>query len=768
MSNQVNLSELYDWLSGYNVSPEFGFVSNKDFQDRICLSNLSYYQIVGYFLFQKFGPYLSVQILNDIPESDTRRLKKGNQTSDTEQSATQTNGQPDWLDVEALEKDIKRLGEYGIFMNISESQDTESTYLMILSGIDTNKGSAEIVNEIAVKVTKLLKDLASTSGKAAVDWPRYLYVGPFSDYIKYNEVNELLQNYGTVLSYYSPEGYNLASDQINTKNQQLQFKHIKSKYTEDEQYNFTDQDACIQQLSSFKRLEDGSIGRTDIGSLRGINIVYSSMATFYNDLVGGRDADGNCIDTTGKFKYSNKKVFSLSSSACSLIPDPAFYVVLALAQMNYGIKVLIPNYTTYNEIVADLSNLPFADLNSRYHNFRELYESNRLRLFRETSGVFTFGVVRDSALNFSFCGINKIALSKLIQLNGAGEFSIALDLMCTDSSNLDIMTQHNFNTMNGSPDIKLASLDAMQLLIQTVLLTCPKAESENAEVADNAQPNKELLQRIEAYAYQVCRLFDQILTGYKRFTTVRDLAAFRVISADGKTSDYIGIGSMDPEVSGDKVILSEEGIIVTDNKFSGKMIGIENIDDLELIKVGKSTDSQSWYKPLPSKNNQDGSEVDEGGIKELTVVEKIAEIYANANRELNPEVLNLEKGKLSKRKDAILLQCILYGAGISSDITIQQSTQNLVRAIKGTPLVDCQGIKDLMIPVYIGLTSSMNYNSSRYMLERVLELTNSYGYRRVGPKNSPLNIYGGLNRNSGCNIELQPQLFQRHRKEPVE
>ena len=139
------------------------------------------------------------------------------------------------------------------------------------------------------------------------------------------------------------------------------------------------------------------------------------------------------------------KVFMFSTDVWELEVDISFYAALILAQQSKHIKVLLRSSAQYDRLMAEIVNLPFADFYSRFRNVYATYKPNTLRLLANNMGRQSIALVRDVNMNLKFSGVSLNNLSEMIKRLDSGEFTIALDSNTTDTTNLDILSNSDFN-----------------------------------------------------------------------------------------------------------------------------------------------------------------------------------------------------------------------------------------------------------------------------------------------------------------------------------
>ena len=678
----VNLSDLYSKINSYEVQMDSGF-TNKESGEHVYFSPKNLRLMLLYVMQRYFGVSDSFHIIDDMPEA----------TEEKDDLVISLSDLRDLIDGSASS---------GMYFTNDKAILLDRLPLLILDGVQISK---EIDNSLAIILdamrTKMMAVMPElTDDELMTKAPKFIYIGEIEDYLTYRDLNAVLSSeYKIVLIYYNLKGFEQNKQTIEYEQMRVQFNHILYGYSDSEVYTFSAKDRFIQMFAGKYHRSGATLESSDI-RMRSVKQKFFQILEMYEWVM-----------------ESPYKVFMFSTDVWELEVDISFYAALILAQQLKHIKVLLRSSAQYDRLMVEIVNLPFADFYSRFRNVYATYKPNTLRLLANNMGRQSIAIVRDVNMNLKFSGVSLNNLSEMIKCPDSGEFTIALDSNTTDTTNLDILSNSDFNRYNAA-GFKIRPINVFDALYQVY-----------SAGNDNVQVDREF----EGYLYMVCRLMDQLLHNYEKFSTIRDLACFQVSDNSGK---------LQPEAVCDILTLSDEGGIVQDIRYSGDMLDINVIDDIDSLRFRCGIDSDV----------------------QVGILDKIKDIYESAKKEPPDCLENLDQSRIQPLSGFSAFMAMVYSAGVTTHVSLVQDIYNLVQDRAYATGDNLRKMHDSKLaPIYFGLALTRNWYANKYITPYVLRATTGFGYRQIQEKDSPVNVFGGITLDTNSNMWLYPQLFQHNR-----
>ena len=689
----VNLSDLYSKINSYEVQMDSGF-TNKESGEHVYFSSKNLRLMLLYVMQRYFGVSDSFHIIDDMPEA----------TDEKDDLVISLSDLRDLIDGSASS---------GMYFTNDKAILLDRLPLLILDDVQISKeidnSLANILDAMRTKMLAIMPEL--TDDELMTKAPKFIYIGEIEDYLVYRDLNAALSSeYKIVLIYYNLKGFEQNKQTIEYEQMRVQFSHILYGYSDSEVYTFSAKDRFIQMFAGKYYRGGATLESSDI-QMRSVKQKFFQILEMYEWVM-----------------ESPYKVFMFSTDVWELEVDISFYAALILAQQSKHIKVLLRSSAQYDRLMAEIVNLPFADFYSRFRNVYATYKPNTLRLLANNMGRQSIALVRDVNMNLKFSGVSLNNLSEMIKRLDSGEFTIALDSNTTDTTNLDILSNSDFNRYNAA-GFKIRPINVFDALYRVY-------SGGNGEVPVDRE--------FEGYLYMVCRLMDQLLHNYEKFSTIRDLACFQVSDNSGNLQNkiYIGIGTIQPEAVCDILTLSDEGSIVRDIRYAGDMLDINAIDDIDSLRFRCGIDSDV----------------------QVGILDKIKDIYESAKLELPDCLETLDQSRIQPLSGFSAFMAMVHSAGVTTHVSLVQDIYNLMQDkayASGGSLRKMHDSK--LAPIYFGLALTRNWYAYKYITPYVLRATTSFGYRQVQEKDSPVNVFGGITLDTNSNMWLYPQLFQHNR-----
>lgn len=620
------------------------------------------------------------------------------------------------INVSTLRSLVDSSGDLGVYFSANSSTVQERLHLMVLREIkwsgDVEQDYTAIADALAGRVSELYGSEVSITEKI----PKFVYVGKIPDYSEYRKLNDLLGEYlHTAIIYYNLGEYSKIRMEIENENRRVQFNHLLQDFSTDKVYTFSSSDRFVGMFL-LKSIVDGKATDTDI-RFRPVQQKFLQVKELYEWLM-------SC-------EY---EVFMFSADIVSSNLDMGFYTALILAQKNRGIRVLLRSSGRYDAFMAELLDLQYGDFYSRFRNILDLYKRNTIRVLVNNRGRSSIGVIRDVKLNLRFSGLPLQNVKELIKIDDVGKASIVIDSGSGKTSKLNILTNSEFNKY-AAAGFKIQPMNVFQKLLEVFYGdNCP------ARVGTE----------FEEYIYTVCRLLDQLVNSYSGHIVARDLACFRVIDTQGKLGSrtYIGCASIDPEAICDVLTLSDEGSMSQNITYKGEMLDINVVDDLPVLKFKRTIDSNIL----------------------IGFEEKMRSIYEKLDVPVPYGETPILSSKTAPFAGFSLFMAMVYGTSYSTPMELEQNIYSLIQNKEYVREQETAKVMsdEPLAPIYFGMALNRNYAAYKWITPYVLDATTSFGYRQVSGRDSPINIFGGLNLDENYNLWLYPQLFQRHRPTTME
>lgn len=746
---KVTLGELYSWAKEYQIDRQLGYQRVDDPEIKVYLSPQNLSLFLMYLIYTHCGMFHTATITNlseavdaeaaatavftglddasIVPEISLSEVVDTKDVVDTDADTdeTESNLGIEPITLNMIKQELDRAHVYGIFIEGADVNVPDRITLVCDETLRLN-GTAESICEYVSKwLLEFVKDRIDPA--AAIDTlpqcgPVYVYLGKMPDYMTYRELNRKLGDLiGCTILYYNQVEYLESQELIATQDKQVLFERILAGIPSDQVYTFTEDNPFVKIFATVRQDSMGIWTTTNFES-RKMNQRYFQVKEF--------------LDWLSVQKY---KVYMFSSNLYRYKLDDSFYAALALHQQNTGVKVLLNNSMAYDTMLTDFVMMEYADFFTRYRTVSGLYKPNTIRVLSNYYGRSEIAVIKSFNLNLKFTGINLAILPNYIKRDSNGRLAIVVDTNVVDFDEWDqndILTTSRFETLSNSGfDLRCRNvLDALLSAYNNI---------EGTDKGADVVPRE-----FEEFLYLVCRLLDQMLFHYSNFTTIRDLACFVASENNvpehqrsGISYTYIGVGSMNPYVMCDVLVLSPEGILIQDQKYHGTVLDVNWVDDIKLAKFKKGISDDT----------------------ELSFTEKIKHIYEQHDVFYDPRILDLSNSRLPAQKGLSLFMSTVYGAGYGIQMVSEQDVfelrqESIYSKTEVPPLMHT----DKLTPIYFGLALPRNYKAYKYLFPYIKEYTTSFGFRQIPYSDSPLNIYGGLLVYGESNLWLFPELFQRH------
>lgn len=631
---------------------------------------------------------------------------------------------------EFLQNLVQRLESYGVAEEGKSTKAPGRFRVQIESGIDmsNSRDSEEIVAEIESRLSRYSdKYIASVTGQNLYDVCAYhLYLEGSHDYIKYREINQILTDrYGCSVLYSNLEEFDKYRKDINLELSRAIFSRILKSYKNEEIYTIGIKTPFVEMLT-MKGPEEMPDGTTQI--------VVRSRKTYNNKhwYIAARNLYQWIMDQP----YT---VYLLDPELYKYDPSDAFFAALAMVQVSKDVRILISGDKVYKDILSEMISLDFVDLTTRIAHSQMLYAKDTLRVLTDFNGSLVLGWIKGCTLNINFNVMELSLLAKYIRKvdkdldpgSCDDKFEIALDS--------DIMDD---------PVIGVLSDKTMQSLKQKGYVITPVNPIEILAKQYYSNNVPEMVGKdFEEYIFRACRIFDQLLNRFTRFTTLRDVIAWKVTSPSGKSKYYIGSGKFKPVCKVDVIIADEYNLLIEDEEYSGPVFDLSYIDDLEICEFKREiTDEET-----------------------CNIWEKIKYVYECNGKEcpITSDVLNRNKirFKIPLTEFMALYHCATRHSSFGPDYRRFDSRLPNLNVYKS----DSEFIFDSpYTPLYVGLASQWNYRGFKNFMPFLLEKLTVYGFRSLSAGESPLNLYGGPNPTGDkSNLYLYSECFQRLRDDMI-
>lgn len=729
----VNLSEVLGWANEFSRSAEYGFINDTSGEIIYMVPNgISHFILL--LIQRKLGVSKMVRVIDDIAdiEEETSLLDSA-EVADISIK----------FSAPELREILMKNESTGMFLNVSQTSVPDRLAILYskIDGIEEMDEIEDLLDRVEIIVRDYLKEhlglgLADCDeATIKANAPSFIYIGKLCHYSVFERLNEIvMERINIVISYFNSVEYNEIKSALNTKRKMRVFEHILSKYDKSEVLQITKDTPALVKFRREMKLASEVITATDFET-RSIRQKFFQLQEMYEWVL-----------STGC------KVVAFDIDIHDLSVDNTMYAALAMLQCNIGLKVLPYRTAVYSNMLESIANMKFSDGFTRIKTVLEMYKRDTIRILSDYCGRKAIAVSKGCTLDLEFSGINVLSLKDYIRRDEAtGELVNILDCHVMEDPAVSLLSSKNFEKLKsaGFEPIPMSAMTVLESLYKQVF-TRPE-DIQELSIAHNGKQmtyGPYATRDFENFIYICCRIIDQLANKFTTVSTLKDTICFvlRDVKGESSNASYIGSFNMNPVMTCDVVVLAEGGILIEDVKYSGTVLDPNWIDDLTDITFGDETVEDADRKSF---------------------IDQMHNVFEQNGRPI--PTATLEDSRFSPKQGKELLMCMLHEACSTTSVDVFQDIYKMVQEPAYAIENDLRCISDLFItPLLLGLVIPRNDKAYQYLTPHILKYTESYGYRLLKSKDSPVNIFGGVNVNDSFNMWLYTELFQKHEKSAAE